>query len=118
MEQPEKRYLIANMGAIAPVACPCGFSQRAFAEDPEKIASFHVVKIKKDSHLHFHKKQTEIYYVLEGSGHIEVDGESIPISPGFSIMIKPGCRHRAVGDMTIINVVAPAFDANDEYVID
>ena len=30
-------------------------------------------------------------------------------------MIKPGCRHRAVGDLTLINVPVPAFDSEDEW---
>jgi mannose-6-phosphate isomerase-like protein (cupin superfamily) len=113
-----KRYLLADMNAIMPVPCPCGSSRRAFAEDPQKLASFHIVKIKQDSHLHYHKKMTEVYYVLAGSGRMEVDGESIPVGPGNSILIKPGCRHRAVGDMTIINVVTPAFDPSDEYIVE
>ena len=118
MEIAAKRYRIADMARIEGVPCPCGTSQRAFTSDEHRLASFHIVKIKQDSHLHFHKKTTEIYYVLEGSGRIEVDGESIAISAGFSILIKPGCRHRAVGDMTIINMVTPAFDAADEFVIE
>jgi hypothetical protein len=32
-----------------------------------------------------------------------------------SIFIKPGCRHRAVGKMRILNVVIPPFDAEDEW---
>lgn len=118
MKPSQPRHLIADMKAIVPVPCPCGHSRRAFAEDPQQLASFHIVKIHQDSHLHFHLRQTEIYYVLEGTGHVEVDGESIPVSPGIAVMIKPGCRHRAVGDLTIINMVTPAFDATDEYIVE
>ena len=58
---------------------------------------------------------TEVYYVLEGSGEVELDGNRFEIHPGMSILIKPGCRHRAIGKMKIINVPIPAFDANDEW---
>ena len=58
---------------------------------------------------------TEIYLVLEGEGHMELDGELIPIKPMSSIMIKPGCRHRAIGKLKIVNVAIPAFDERDEY---
>jgi mannose-6-phosphate isomerase-like protein (cupin superfamily) len=53
--------------------------------------------------------------VLEGSGHLELDGESFPVAPGTAVLIKPGCRHRAVGPMKILNVPIPAFDPADEW---
>jgi len=31
------------------------------------------------------------------------------------IFIKPGCRHRAVGKIKIINVCIPPFDPQDEW---
>ena len=84
-------------------------------DDDNTIASVHLVEIKKDSKTHYHKKMTEIYLVLEGEGHIELDGESIPVKPLTTVMIKPGCRHRAVGNMKIINVPIPKFDPDDEW---
>ena len=57
----------------------------------------------------------EIYYVLEGEGAIELDGESFPLKPVMAVMIKPGCRHRAVGPLKIINVPVPVFDPEDEW---
>ena len=58
---------------------------------------------------------TEIYLILEGEGHMELDGKSVPVKPMSAIFIKPGCRHRAVGEMRIINVPIPAFDPSDEW---
>lgn len=84
-------------------------------EDEDGVASLHVTTIEEDSQVHYHKKMTEIYYVLEGEGSIELDGESHPLKPGVSVMIKPGCRHRAVGKLKIINVPVPKFDPEDEW---
>ena len=56
-----------------------------------------------------------IYLILEGEGYMELDGERIPVKPMTSIFIKPGCRHRAVGKMKIINIPIPAFDPADEW---
>ena len=58
---------------------------------------------------------TEIYVVLEGEGHLELDGQMIAVKPMTSVMIKPGCRHRAIGKMRILNIAVPAFDAGDEW---
>jgi mannose-6-phosphate isomerase-like protein (cupin superfamily) len=65
--------------------------------------------------VHYHKKLTEIYLVLEGSGEMELDGRRVPVKPLTAILIKPLCRHRAVGRMRIVNVSIPAFDPEDEW---
>ncbi len=95
--------------------CPCGSARRAFATDDNSVATLHVVDISADSRVHYHKKMTEIYLVLEGEGHMELDGERVPVKPMTSIFIKPGCRHRAVGNMRIVNIPIPAFDPADEW---
>ena len=46
---------------------------------------------------------------------IELDGERVPVAAGLAVMIPPGVRHRAVGRMTILNVVVPPFDPADEW---
>lgn len=108
-------YMIEQLDEIEPIACPCGFARRAFATPDNTIATMHVVDIQADSKAHYHKQMTEIYLVLEGEGHMELDGELIPVKPLSAIFIKPGCRHRAVGNLRIINVPIPAFDPADEW---
>ncbi len=108
-------YLISDLADLPPQACPCGTARRAFTEDADRTASIHVVDIKIDAQTHYHKKMTEIYLVLEGEGYMELDGERIAVKPMSAIMIKPGCRHRALGRMRIVNIPVPAFDAADEW---
>ncbi len=108
-------YMIADLENIEPVPCPCGQARRAFAEPDNDVATLHVVDIKTDSEVHYHKKMTEIYLVLEGEGFMELDGEKIPVKPMTSVFIKPGCRHRAVGNLRIVNIPIPAFDPEDEW---
>ena len=110
-----KNYMIAQLDEVAPTRCPCGFARRAFATPENQLATMHLVDIQVDSQTHYHKKMTEIYLVLEGEGFIELDGERFPVKPMTSIFIKPGCRHRAVGKLKIINVPIPAFDPHDEW---
>jgi mannose-6-phosphate isomerase-like protein (cupin superfamily) len=107
--------MIARFDEIDAVECPCGLSKRAFVSPENPTATMHVVDIQQDAQVHYHKKLTEIYFVLEGSGQMELDGERLPIKPFTAIFIKPGCRHRAVGKMRIVNVSIPAFDPEDEW---
>lgn len=108
-------YIYRNIETVQGTVCPCGEATRIIGADDQTPVSFHVVKIKKDSERHYHKRLTEIYYCLEGEGTIELDDERLPLHPGILVVIPPGTVHRAVGDLTIVNVVSPPFDPTDEF---
>lgn len=108
-------YIIAQLDEIDAVKCPCGFSRRAFVSPDNPVATVHLVDIMEDARLHYHQKLTEIYLILEGEGFLELDGQRLPVKPLTSVLIKPGCRHRAIGRMRIINIPIPAFDEQDEW---
>jgi mannose-6-phosphate isomerase-like protein (cupin superfamily) len=108
-------YLISQLDTIPAKRCPCGFTRRAFAGEPDNVASLHAVDIEEDAQTHYHKRMTEIYLVLEGEGQMELDGQLVPVKPMTAIYIKPGCRHRAIGKLKIINIPIPSFDESDEW---
>jgi mannose-6-phosphate isomerase-like protein (cupin superfamily) len=108
-------YMIAHFDEIDVVNCPCGYAQRAFVSPDNPTATLHIVEIAEDSQVHYHKEHTEIYLVLEGDGFMELDGKLVPVKPLTSVLIKPGCRHRASGRMRIVNVCIPPFDEKDEW---
>src|SRR5215213_11287971 len=58
------------------------------------------------SPLHRHKCE-EVYYVVKGSGEIEVDGERHAFGPGSAIFNRPQTVHRVwnTGDETVQLVV-------------
>jgi len=108
-------YAITHLNDLPPQPCPCGVTRRAFVTPDNPVATIHLVEIKTDAQTHYHKKLTEIYLVLEGEGYMELDGELHPVRPMTTILIKPGCRHRAVGQLKIVNIPIPAFDPRDEW---
>ncbi len=110
-----KRYTAAQLDELPGVPCPCGTARRAFAELPSPLLSAHLVEISTEARTHYHKRLTETYVVIEGEGWLEVDGERIPLKPLTTVTIRPGCRHRAVGKLKLLNFVVPAFDAEDEW---
>lgn len=111
----EAKYQVEQLDEIPAKTCPCGQSRRAFAESKDGVASIHLVDIDRDAKTHYHKKLHEIYLILEGEGHLELDGEMVPVKPMTTVMIKPGCRHRAVGNLKIVNIPVPSFDPDDEW---
>ena len=108
-------FAITQLNELPPQPCPCGTTRRAFVDLPQALASLHLVEIKADSTTHYHRRTTEIYLVLEGEGEIELDGERHAVKPMTAIYIKPGCRHKAIGNLKIINIPVPAFDETDEW---
>ncbi len=108
-------YRLAQMDTLDTLRCPCGFTRRAFVSDDNSVATLHLLDVQSDAQVHYHKTLTEIYLVLEGQGHMELDGELVPVKPMTAIMIKPGCRHRAVGKLRVVIVPIPAFDPQDEW---
>lgn len=109
------KHIILQLDEIPQIKCSCGLTRRAFTDDVDRIASVHLLDVKKEATSHYHKKMTEIYVILDGNGFIEIEGEKFAVKPKTSIMIKPGCFHRAIGEMKILNIVIPAFNETDEF---
>ena len=116
-DDPRRRFEIVDLEAVEPVRCPCGWTRRAFTTPDNDVATLHVVDVTADARTHYHKRLTELYLILEveGEAWMELDGERFPVRPMTTILIKPGCRHRAVGKMKIVNIPVPAFDPDDEW---
>jgi len=108
-------FIMDNVYDLHAIKCPCGFSRRGLQRPENDVATLHVVEISEDAREHYHKSMSEIYFVLEGTGEILLDGQSYPVKPGSAILIGPGTRHKAKGKLKVIVVVIPPFDPRDEF---
>jgi mannose-6-phosphate isomerase-like protein (cupin superfamily) len=111
------RYEVVDFSQLPPVACPCGTARRAWQDTPDFPATIHVTDIQQDAQLHYHRRLTETYYVLEcaADASLQLDDEVVPVRPGMGVLIRPGTRHRAIGRMRVLIVVLPKFDPADEH---
>ena len=112
------RPIVKQLDETPSVPCPCGEAQRILTGEDNDRLSVHVVHVSRDSRPHYHETLTETYVVLDGEGVIELDGEEVPLRPGTVVHIPPGVRHRAVGALTILNIVTPPFDPSDEHLVE
>jgi mannose-6-phosphate isomerase-like protein (cupin superfamily) len=68
---------------------------------------------------HYHRATEEIYFVIKGSGDMEVDGESERIRPGDAVLIPPGAWHTLVNDGTselrILCCCVPPYSDEDTF---
>ena len=86
------RYMIADLERVEPVPCPCGYARRAFNDPSNNVATLHIVDIKTDAEVHYHKKMTEIYLILEGE-LIESDGTVL--KKGDFVSYPPASYHNS-----------------------
>jgi mannose-6-phosphate isomerase-like protein (cupin superfamily) len=111
------RFEIVDFEQLAGVPCPCGTARRAFADAADFPGTVHVTDISVDAKVHYHKRLTETYYILEcgPDAKMELDQDVIDLRPGLCILIRPGVRHRAIGKMKVLIVAVPKFDPSDEW---
>jgi mannose-6-phosphate isomerase-like protein (cupin superfamily) len=93
----------------------CGWRYRLISrEDADAAAWAHVVDVD-GAKPHYHKRSTELYYVLEGEGSIVLDGREHPIRKGSMVHIPPGVVHGAVGRMRVLVVGVPDIAEDDLF---
>ena len=119
MNPSARRYHLVEFDRIPEVSCPCGASRRAFADVAEMPGTVHRTEITDEAKPHYHRRMTETYYILRcgPDAQLELDGDRVPVTEGTCVVIPPGVVHRAVGRMTILNIVLPKFDPTDEVLV-
>jgi len=109
-------YVVRRLENAPTVPCPCGESTRPLTSADTPTCSLHVTSIN-DSIRHYHRETTEVYYILEGRGQMELNGDLVEIEPGMTILIEPNTRHRLASSQGVRTIVfsVPAFRPDDEY---
>ena len=66
---------------------------------------------------HYHKVAEELYFILEGAGEIELDGERRMVGPGDAILIPPGAWHTimATEPLRFLCCCSPPYAHEDTY---
>lgn len=108
--------LIRHEGHTPRERSQCGWRDRLISRediDEDPVAWAHAVDID-GAALHYHKRSTELYYVLDGAGSVSLDGVNHPVSKGSLIQIPPGVVHGAEGRMRVLVVGIPDI-AEDDY---
>ena len=66
---------------------------------------------------HYHRRSEEIYFLLEGEGCMEIDGEERVVGPGDAVLIPAGAWHqiRALQPLRFLCCCAPPYAHEDTY---
>lgn len=66
---------------------------------------------------HYHKLSEEIYFMLDGTAEMEIDGETRSVKPNDAILIPAGAWHQitATSDIRFLCCCAPVYSHEDTY---
>jgi mannose-6-phosphate isomerase-like protein (cupin superfamily) len=118
MPATSKGYLVRRLDEAPTIECLCGPSTRPLSRADTSTCNLHVTFIK-DSVKHYHKQCTEVYYILEGRGKMELDDDVVDVEPGMVIYIEPYTPHRLESRDGVRTIVfgVPALQSDDEYLV-
>ena len=110
------RVLVRHEGHTSRERSTCGWRDRLISHEDAGLspaAWAHAVDID-GARPHYHKRSTELYYVLDGTGTVTVGGIVHPVSRGTLVHIPPDVVHSAQGRMRVLVVGIPDI-ADDDY---
>jgi mannose-6-phosphate isomerase-like protein (cupin superfamily) len=66
---------------------------------------------------HYHARTEEIYFLLEGEGEMDVDGNRRRVGPGDAVLIPAGAWHqiRAASPLRFLCTCAPPYSHEDTF---
>jgi mannose-6-phosphate isomerase-like protein (cupin superfamily) len=114
----QKGYLVRRLADAPTVRSECGQSTRPLTFPDATVCSLHVTLIK-DSTRHYHRECTEVYYILQGHGKMELNDDVVEVEPGLVIYIEPHTAHRLTSEEGVQTIVfgVPAYRQNDEFYV-
>lgn len=113
---PAGPVLVRHEGETPRERSACGWRDRLISREDAALspaAWAHAVDID-GAKPHYHLRSTELYYVLQGEGHVLLDGVEHPVTQGSLVHIPPGVVHGARGQMRVLVVGIPDI-ADDDY---
>ena len=109
-----EKFLLRRLSEVPEERGVCGFRRTLItaADTPDVNVSHLRID---DSRYHYHRRMTELYYVLSGAGTITLDSETHPVQEGDIVLIRPGVWHTSKGEMNVLITGVPAGEATDIF---
>ncbi len=117
IETPRVAALVRHEATAPKERSACGWRHLLLSrpdQDRGLAAWAHVVDID-GARPHYHRRSTELYYVLEGEGTVTLDQVEHPVHRGSLVQIPPGVVHSARGRVKVLVVGIPDIAEDDLY---
>ena len=109
---------VANREALEPFITKDGSTIREYLHTQVQSLAEATLEPGQSTERHYHRLSEEIYFVLKGSGDIEVDGEHKRIAVGDAVLIPAGAWHTLVAGADGVRLLCccvPAYSHDDTY---
>ncbi len=117
-----KNYKIRNRKEIEPQERLCGKIWPLSDEADFKEGNMSYFETGKATEAHYHKKITEMYFILSGEGKIKLDDKEEKVEKGTFVIIYPETVHKILpaenSNLKIIVASIPAWREDDEILVD
>ena len=111
-------HIVRKVQDANPEQITCGLMRKLTGITDSKSMDFAHVTIRAPTKRHFHKKLTEVYFVLKGAINVDLDGKTEHLKRGQMVMILPNTKHKAwkttKTDAEILVVCSPPWSEEDE----
>jgi mannose-6-phosphate isomerase-like protein (cupin superfamily) len=115
-------HIVRKVQDANPRQITCGIMRKLTASNDFKDMDIVHVTITNSTKRHYHKKLTEVYYVLKGSIDVDVDDKVEHLKRDEMIMIFPNTNHKAwktsKEDAEILVICCPPWSEEDEILIE
>jgi mannose-6-phosphate isomerase-like protein (cupin superfamily) len=108
---------VAARDALQAFTTKDGSEIREFHHTPAQSLAEASLAPGQSTQRHYHAASEEIYFVLEGEGELEIDGERGRVRPGDAALIPSGAWHEiaATSPLRFLCCCAPPYSDDDTF---
>jgi mannose-6-phosphate isomerase-like protein (cupin superfamily) len=112
---------VASLSSVEPFTTKDGSTIRELHHTQAQSLAEATLEPAQATQRHYHRASEEIYFVVKGSGTLEVDGEERRVRPGDAVLIPPGAWHSLENDGTselrILCCCSPPYSHEDTFFV-
>jgi mannose-6-phosphate isomerase-like protein (cupin superfamily) len=108
---------VASLAQAEPFTTKDGSTIRELHHTHEQSLAEATVPAGEATQRHHHRMSEEIYFLLEGEGEMEVDGERRYVGAGDAVLIPAGAWHEitATTELRFLCCCAPPYSHDDTF---
>jgi mannose-6-phosphate isomerase-like protein (cupin superfamily) len=85
---------VTSLSAVAAFVTADGSLIRELVHSPAQSLAEATLEPAQATQRHYHRASEEIYFLLEGTAEMELDGERRDVGPGDAVLIPAGAWHQ------------------------
>jgi mannose-6-phosphate isomerase-like protein (cupin superfamily) len=108
---------VTSLAAVEPFTTKDGSSIRELQHTQAQSLAEANLEPGQVTERHYHRDSEEIYFLLDGTGVLELDGQLRDVQPGDAVLIPPGTWHqiRALEPLRFLCCCSPAYAHSDTF---